>query len=229
MVTTFSGVNPGLKGYTVFLDLDRTIISRISGRVLAVSAIRKGYVKPLQLVKILIHYLSYKTGIYPQSMAEKMIKWTIGIPESEFSELCKNTAENILLPSIYNESVSVIESHRRNNARIVILSASINQICDKVAVRLGIHDVISTSLEVKNGCLTGQSIGSVCFGDEKIKRLRDYCSYNNINISESWYYGDSITDLPVFLTVGYPICINPDNRLKKSAIQKGWKILTWSA
>jgi HAD superfamily hydrolase (TIGR01490 family) len=230
MGTTISGANHSAKGYTVFIDLDRTIINNVSGKVLAVNAIRKGYVKLPELIKILFSYLLYKFRLTdPQNMAEKMIRWTRGMPETIFNELCNESVENTLFPSIYKQALNEIESHRRNNARIILLSASIEQICKRIASGIGIDDVISTSLEVKEGYLTGRAVDTLCFGDVKTARLRDYCSFNSINISESWYYGDSISDLPVFLAIGSPVCINPDRRLKKTALKRGWMILKWSS
>jgi HAD superfamily hydrolase (TIGR01490 family) len=230
MGNTISGVNPALKSYTVFMDLDHTIISKISGKALAVNAVRKGYVKPSELLMFLISYLLYKLRLIdPLSMSAKMIRWTRGISESTMMELCNDTTENLLFPSVYSEAIIEIESHKRKNARIVLLSASIAQVCSNIAARIGIDDVISTSLEIKDGFLTGQSNGRLCFGDEKTTRLREYCLQKSINISESLYYGDSLSDLPVFVAVGSPVCVNPDRKLKRTAHEKGWKILTWSA
>jgi HAD superfamily hydrolase (TIGR01490 family) len=216
--------------YTVFFDLDRTLISTVSGRELAYSAIRKGYVKPAEVFRNAVTYFLYKINLIdPQSMAEKMIRWTHGIPNDKIEELCISTTEKRLIPSIYKEAVNEIEFHRRNNAGIVILSASLLQVCNCIAEETGADDIICTVLKSENGYLTGEASGKLCFGEEKKERLRDYCYKNNINISESYYYGDSISDLPVFLCVGHPVCINPSGKLKKTALRSGWKILNWSS
>jgi HAD superfamily hydrolase (TIGR01490 family) len=226
METTISGDK---QGYTVFFDLDHTIISKISGKSLAVSAVRKGYVRSGDLLRISYTWLLYKMKLIdPQTMSEKMIGWTKGIPEVKINELCNETTDNQLLPYVYNEAIEEIGAHRRNNARVVLLSASIDQVCRKIALKIGADDIICTSLQSKDGYLTGHADGKVCFGEEKITRLRDYCLRNNIDISESWYYGDSISDLPVLRKVGSPVCINPSGKLLKTAREEGWKILNWS-
>ncbi|MBK9389496.1 MAG: HAD family hydrolase [Bacteroidetes bacterium] len=216
--------------YTVFFDLDRTLISTVSGRELAYYAIRKGYVKPAEVFRNAVTYFLYKINLIdPQSMAEKMIRWTHGIPNDNFNELCLSTTEKRLIPSMHKEAINEIEFHRRNNARIVILSASVLQVCNPIAKMTGADDIICTVLESKNGYLTGEVSGKLCFGEEKKERLRDYCYKNNTNISESYYYGDSISDLPVFFFVGHPVCINPSGKLKKTTLRSGWKILNWSS
>jgi HAD superfamily hydrolase (TIGR01490 family) len=229
METTTSASSQGSYSYTVFLDLDRTLIKKVSGKALAILAIRKGHVKPAVLLKVSFQYLLYKIRlINPRETADGMIKRINGMPETTMIDLCNETSENELIPSIYSEALAEIEFHKKNHARIVILSASVTQICRKIASRIGIDEIICTSLEVKNGVLTGQANGRLCFGDEKIARLRDYCSNHSINISESLYYGDSIADLPVFLTIGSPVCINPGRKLRKTAAARGWKVLNWS-
>lgn len=97
----------------------------------------------------------------------------------------------------------------------------------QVADHLGMDDIICSDLEVTNGYLTGKTIGHLCFGEEKKIRLIKYCEINNTNPSDAWYYGDSIADLPVLLSAGNPICINPDKKLKKEAHKRGWKVLAW--
>lgn len=214
--------------YTVFFDLDHTLISTVSGRELACSAIRKGYVKPAEIFRNAFTYFLYKINLIdPQTMAEKMIGWTRGISDVTIDDLCSETTANRLIPSIYKEAVNEIEFHRKKNARLVILSASIFQVCNYFAEKTGADDIICTVLESKEGFLTGKTAGKLCFGEEKKERLRSYCYKNNINTSESFYYGDSISDLPVFLLVGHPVCINPSGKLKKTAVARGWKIHKW--
>jgi HAD superfamily hydrolase (TIGR01490 family) len=230
MEPIFSAGNNPQNGYTVFFDLDHTCISRVSGKEVAINAIRKGYVRISELIEMAALYFLYRIKlIEPQKMAEKLIGWTSGIPEFKMDEICSETVENVLLPSVYRDAISEIEFHRMNKAKIVILSASIAQVCNKIAAIIDADGFIATILETKDGILTGRATGSICFGEGKKVQLRDYCIQNSINISESWYYGDSVSDVPVFDLVGSPVCINPDNKLKKKALERGWKILNWSS
>lgn len=216
--------------YSVFFDLDKTIIPKVSGREVAYLAIRNGLIKPLVLAMISVNYIFYKISlITPRQMAEKIITWTKNIPCATFNELCAEATDTRLIPSIYKDALKEIEYHRANNARIVVLSASVMQICEKVAEETGFDDIICTELEFRDKLLTGKTSGSLCFGEEKVKRLRDYCYKNNINISESFYYGDSISDIPVFVLVGFPVCVNPGFRLKKLAQRNSWQIRKWRA
>jgi len=226
METTTSGNS---YSYPVFIDLDHTIISKISGKVLVINAVKRGNAGAGDLLRMLFVYLLYKlkfTGA--EAMANKLVLWSRGITENELNELSTYTCNNQLIPSIYKKAVEEINLHKKNNARIILLSASIIQVCGKIAEEIKADDIICSKLKAKNGLLTGEPDGKLCFGEGKITELRDYCMRNDINISESWYYGDSISDLPVFMAVGSPACVNPDKKLRNVAMKNGWKILSWS-
>jgi phosphoserine phosphatase len=36
-----------------------------------------------------------------------------------------------------------------------------------------------------------------------------------------------MSDVKLLEHVGYPVCVNPDSRLRKHATERGWKIVDW--
>lgn len=228
METTSSKENNKVEKYIVFFDLDRTITSVISGRVLARIALSKGLMKPRNLINALYLSLLHKFRLKdPLLIIHNMTSWVKGIPEKSIIDLCNVVSHEIILPGVYKEARATIKSHKEKKARIVILSSSLSYLCREVADNLGIDDIICSSLEVRDGYLTGLADGAHCYGKEKADRLTEYCKKNNAIISDSWYYGDSESDLPVLTLVGNPVCVNPERRLKKEAFKKGWQILYW--
>jgi len=105
--------------------------------------------------------------------------------------------------------------------------SALTSVCQEMANNLNIDDIICSELEVYNGKMTGRPVGHLCFGEEKAVRLKEYCEKHNSSRSEAWYYGDSISDLPALNAVGNAVCINPDKKLKKTALKRDWKILYW--
>ena len=132
-----------------------------------------------------------------------------------------------LLPSVYSEAITEIGIHKSKNAKVVILSSALSIICQEMAKNLNFDGILCSELEVKDGYMTGFPVGHLCFGPEKAVRLKEYCKINNSSPSDAWYYGDSISDLPALLSVGHPVCVNPDYKLKKTAIKRDWKIVNW--
>jgi HAD superfamily hydrolase (TIGR01490 family) len=211
-----------------FFDLDRTITRAVSGRLLVKNAYVRGLMKKRDLIKALWLSSAYRLNLRdPVSIMNDMIKWVEGIELSDFEDLCSGVADKALLPSVYREAAVEIESHKENNVPTVLLSSTVCQICRIIAGYLGMDDFICTRLEVSDSRLTGLSLGSLCYGEEKAKRLSDYCENRKIAPANSWYYGDSISDLPALLLVGNPVCVNPDRKLEKEARSRGWKVCSW--
>jgi HAD superfamily hydrolase (TIGR01490 family) len=160
---------------------------------------------------------------------DDMVRLVKGIPENLMVEMCSGVFHKVLLPSVYKEAISEIEFHKARGARIVILSSALKTVCKEMARILNIDDIICSELEVKNGYLTGRPIGHICYGEEKSVSLRAYCEKNSCMPSDAWFYSDSISDLPALSVVGKPVCVNPDKKLKKAAIKRGWKVVSWKS
>jgi HAD superfamily hydrolase (TIGR01490 family) len=224
----FSEVRNTKKQYAAFFDLDRTLIREISGNALVRAAWRKDLMSWSDLAAASFLYLLYILNIRdPLKIIVDMVGWVKGMPEAMMMELSSEVVRKTLKPSVLTDALAEINIHKENNAKVVILSSSLNPICREVSESLGMDGYICSSLEARDGYLTGQPLGRLCFGEEKLNRLTEYCNANNLNQSDSWYYGDSISDLPVLSSVGNPVCVNPERKLKKEAQKRGWKVSFW--
>ena len=228
MDPTFSKERTNGNSMIVFFDLDRTITKAISGKALVRASLKKGLLKRSDLIIAFFSCLLFRLNLKdPQKIIDDMIRRVEGLNEKTMNDLCVEVSREVLIPSVYTEARDAIKRHQEKNAKVVILSSAITYICREVAKNIGIDDVICTDLEVREGYLTGHSIGPICFGKEKGVRLSKYCEKNNTELTDAWYYGDSISDLPALVSVGNPVCINPDKKLEKEALERGWKILFW--
>jgi HAD superfamily hydrolase (TIGR01490 family) len=218
------------KNYTAFFDLDRTIVKSVSGNSQVRRAFKKGLMTRSDLAKAVYLSVIYKLNLRnPQKIIDEMAGWARGLPEKTMDDLCLEVVNEELLPSIYSEAILEIKAHKDKNAKLVILSSALTPICREMSLHLEMDGFLCSDLEVKNGYLTGHPVGHLCFGEEKRVRLLEYCEKNNTRSSDAWYYGDSISDLPALSSVGNPVCVNPDKRLKKEGSARGWKILWWNS
>jgi len=226
-ITTSAGNNSF--SYIAFFDLDRTITRAISGRALARRALRKGFMKGSDIALAAYLGIAYRLGLAdPVKIMEKMTGWVKGLPEQALADLCSEINRDVMLPSIHPEVIDELKMHNAKNAKTVILSSTLEPICKEVANHLGIDDIICSKLEVVNGYLTGRPVGRLCYGDEKLNKIQNYCEINNSSPEKSWYYADAFADRPALSFVGFPVCINPDRKLAREAQRKGWTILIWS-
>jgi HAD superfamily hydrolase (TIGR01490 family) len=228
MARIFSEDSKSAADYVAFFDLDRTIISEISGNALVRMAWKGGLISLSDLLRAFRLYVLFRLRMRdPLDIIDDMVGWVKNKTEAEMEELCRSVFSEALLPSVYNEAITEINIHKGKNAKVILLSSALSSICSSMAESLGLDGYICSSLETIEGFHTGKPTGRLCYGEEKLHRITGYCSANNIDQKALWYYGDSISDLPVLLYVGNPVCVNPDRELKKEAKKRGWRILLW--
>jgi HAD superfamily hydrolase (TIGR01490 family) len=216
------------KSYFAFFDLDHTLTSTVSGRELATGAYRRGLMKRSDLLSAIYLSIIYKMKLIdPVKAINKMGGWVKGMKLETLEDLCAGVAGEILVPSVHLQALDEIKRHRDNNAGLVILSSTLVPVGKHISEYLGMNDIICSGLEAVNGILTGRPEGSFCFGEEKVIRMKKYCEKNNSKLPDAWYYGDSFSDLPALSTVGNPVCVNPDRKLRRIADKNGWKIYYW--
>lgn len=133
--------------------------------------------------------------------------------------------EEVLKPAIYPGTPELIEAGKKIGQRQVVLTGALDFTIDRLMDHLGIDDCVANRLEFVNGYATGRVLPPVMASATKAKWIREYAERENINLSESYAYSDSISDLPMLSIVGHPVAVNPDLRLKQTARQHDWAVL----
>ena len=80
-----------------------------------------------------------------------------------------------------------------------------------------------------DGRYTGAVVGLPCFREGKLSRLEDWlasCNRRLSDFSETWFYSDSVNDLPLLERVTHPVAVDPDPNLEAHARARGWPILS---
>ena len=158
---------------------------------------------------------------------KQMPKWLAGLSEQKIINFTNKMFKDVLVHTIRPKMYEELQTHKQQNAKLVILSATFNYVCNPVAEHLQMDDIICSKLEVVNGEFTGNSLGRLCFDNEKLSRIEEYCIENNYSLENAYYYADSMADLPVLNIVGHPRCINPDKKLARVAKKNNWPVHFW--
>ena len=108
---------------------------------------------------------------------------------------------------------------------VVLATSSLDFIVDPIARYLGVEGVLATTLQFVNGACTGQMDGVPMFRKEKRERVLEFLQARGVNPSDCSFFSDSIYDLPLLESVGRPVAVNPDFRLRRIAKERGWRII----
>ena len=133
--------------------------------------------------------------------------------------------EEVLKPAIFPGTFELIKTSKKIGQRQIVLTGALDFTVASLMDYLGIDDFVANRLEFVNGYATGRILPPVMASATKAKWMREYAERENINLSESFSYSDSISDLPMLSIVGHPVAVNPDFRLKQTATQHDWAIL----
>lgn len=133
--------------------------------------------------------------------------------------------EEVLKPAVYDGTKELIDAGKKIGQRQVVLTGALDFTIERLMDFLEIDDYVANRLEFVNGYATGRVLPPVMASATKAKWIREYAEREGINLSESYAYSDSISDLPMLSIVGHPVAVNPDIRLKQTARQHDWAVV----
>lgn len=142
--------------------------------------------------------------------------------EEWHAQFMREKIEPIILPA----AEALIARHREAGDTLMIITATNRFITAPIARRLGIDILLATECERHDGRYTGHTTDIPCFRKGKVTRLERWLLENNQFLEGSWFYSDSINDLPLLSMVDHPVAVDPDDRLRAHAESAGWSILS---
>jgi len=150
----------------------------------------------------------------------------IGMTQNEINEVIHPFVEKIIEPMINIFALKLLHEHYENGDKILLASATNELIVKPIAERLEIKNVIATKVEFKDNKCTGKFISPSALGEGKLKLVQSWIKDNQYkNFKGVTFYSDSINDLPLMEAVEFPKAVNPDAKLEKISIEKGWQVI----
>jgi HAD superfamily hydrolase (TIGR01490 family) len=146
-------------------------------------------------------------------------------------EAVKNWAnedfKDIFLSRLFVDAIKTIRDHKSRGVKVVLVTGALDFTVQPLADFLQVDALMAAKLEEKTGKFTGKLVGHPIVDGHKAEAIRDFASRFEIDLSASYAYGDSMSDLEMLKCVGQPIAVNPDSKLLKAAKKAGWKICYW--
>lgn len=209
--------------------MDKTLVSVNTGRLYMRWRAGRREVSARDYVRATRYLLLYSVGMLdPQQAAAKALRVVRGIDDTRMRQECRDWYERAVRPHIADKARREVERCRAEGMTCAILSAQTHYITEPLAEDLDIEHVLCTKLEIADGKLTGGYEPPLCYGEGKIERARAWAQELDIDLGRSRFYSDSISDLPMLKYVNHPVVVNPDFRLRLTALRRGWPVETWT-
>ncbi|HEX8140125.1 MAG TPA: HAD family phosphatase [Pyrinomonadaceae bacterium] len=133
--------------------------------------------------------------------------------------------EDVLKPAVFPGTFELIEKSRSLGLRQVVVTGALDFTVKPLMAYLGIEDYVANRLEFVNGVATGRLLPPVLAAATKASWIRTFAEREGLSLSDSYAYSDSMSDLPMLSVVGHPAAVNPDMRLRQTALHHDWPIL----
>ncbi|HEY8517982.1 MAG TPA: HAD family hydrolase [Candidatus Binatia bacterium] len=209
-----------------FFDIDGTLLSVNTAPLYARYLRQHGRARRRDLLRTAFYLLQYRLNLLDIDRAiERASGLIAGQRESEIEEFCERWYRDMVRRYVVPEMVAILERHRAAGHVIALLSSSTRYLAQPLARDLGVEHLLVTRLEVVDGRFTGRAIAPVCYGPGKVHFAREFAERNGIDLAQSFFYTDSVTDVPVLELVGHPRVVNPDRLLRRLARKRGWEIV----
>jgi alcohol-forming fatty acyl-CoA reductase len=149
-----------------------------------------------------------------------------GWKPSRASYLGRESFAGFTLDRIFPDALQQLRDHKAAGHRVVLLSGALDFLLEPMKDLA--DDVLCSTLAQENGAYTGELTGAPVAGDARARMLASFARRRGLDLSRSYAYADSISDLPMLEAVGNPVAVNPDRRLGTAAKARGWKVEHWA-
>ena len=217
--------------YLAIFDLDNTLLRGDSDYLWGTFLIEKGLVNRE-------HHQAENNRFYREYLEGRMdimafLRFQLEplrrIPMDRLLALRGEYLRRYIDPIITAQAHRLVERHRGKGAELLIVTATNSFITRPIADAFGIQHLIATEPEIVDGRYTGGVSGTPSYREGKVMRLRQWLDEHGMTLAGSWFYSDSINDLPLLQAVDHPVAVNPDERLREHALAQGWPILEMDA
>jgi HAD superfamily hydrolase (TIGR01490 family) len=207
-----------------FFDMDYTTLDASSGLLYVKYLRRQNRIGRRVLLRIAWWTLLYKvSAIDVNSAVPKLLSYAEHQSASRLMTESYAWFDETLKAHIAPRAVAKIDFHRRQDQRVVLISASTQFAVQPVADHLHV-DFLCTQLLDRDDELTGEVVDPPCYGAGKVVWAQRYAAEHGADLRDAYLYTDSYSDRPLLDAVGHPVAVNPDGRLKRLARERGWPI-----
>ena len=208
-----------------FFDLDHTLLSRSSGELYVRVLRQRGEISPRDLMTILAASVLYRLNMLePERLMDRAARRYAGAEEEQMIRFCRRWFHESVRKHLYVEAVERVRQHQRDGHTVALLTAATNYVAEPAGEYLGIPHRICTRLHVDGGRFTGSIVKPICHGKGKVYWAERFSKTQGLDLSSSYFYTDSIRDIPALEAVGHPRPVNPDRLLLRAARRRGWPV-----
>lgn len=212
----------------VLFDLDNTLIAGDSDHLWGEFLVQQGLVDAAAYrARNDEFYLAYQRGeldieAYLNFSLEPLARFS----QEELAQFHGQFLHEMIQPLRLPQAEALIAEHQQRGDLVAIITSTNRFITQPIAELLQIEHLMATELEMLDGRYSGQILGRPCYREGKIHHLKTWLKDKPYSMKGSYFYSDSINDLPLLSEVDNPVAVDPDPELEAEARRQGWQIIS---
>jgi HAD superfamily hydrolase (TIGR01490 family) len=209
-------------------DLDYTLLAGDSDHAWGQFLVERGLIDGADFKKRNdAFWAHYKAGMLDiHAYLSFALSFVAGKTPEEVKPLHDDYIEHAIRPMIRQPALDLVRAH---DGDLTCIVTATNEFLTAPAPRLfGISHLIACEVEIVDGRYTGRSIGVPSMREGKITRVNAWLAEMGKTLQSfdrTYFYSDSLNDLPLLETVTDPVAVNPDATLREHARTQGWPII----
>jgi HAD superfamily hydrolase (TIGR01490 family) len=206
-------------------DIDGTLVTGPSTeKRFALELARRGRIGPRQALAFLA-FIPPGLAAHGRHVLKKDKAWVSGLREEDVAAIAADWASRALAHAWFEPCVARLARHRQAGDVVALLSGTPQFVATAIGTVLGVDVAIGARCSTERGRFLARAPLVHPFGAGKIATARELALAHGTDLAEATAYADSIHDLPLFLAVGRPVAVRPDERLAAEAAARGWETL----
>jgi HAD superfamily hydrolase (TIGR01490 family) len=211
-----------------FFDLDKTLMAGSSGIFFARAAYETGMITRTRLARDAYENLRFRlrgsTDDRADDVRRRVGEMIAGVRVRDLERLSPRVLAGVL-PRLYPEMLARAYAHQDAGELIYIVTAASQEMADLLAHVLAFDGGLGSRSEIVDGRYTGRPAGPFNYREGKVLSMREVAEREGIDLSASYAYSDSESDLPMLRAVRHAVVVNPDQDLRRIAAEEGWEVL----
>lgn len=230
-VTEGGPIEPKVDGRgAAFFDLDKTLMQGSSAFQFARAVRAAGLINRRQLAGDALANLKFRLrGASDEETAklkDRIAASVGGRRVKDFERLGLPVLLRVL-PRLYPQMLEIAYAHQDAGRDVYIITAANEELAWVLAQVLVFDGGVGSHFSDQvDGRYTGRSDGPFVYGEQKATEIRRLADEHGYDLSQSYAYSDSASDVPMLSVVGHAVAVNPDRTLAEVARQRGWQTLT---
>jgi putative phosphoserine phosphatase / 1-acylglycerol-3-phosphate O-acyltransferase len=218
---------PGGPAVGAFFDLDGTLVAGYTAAAQTKDRLRRRDLRVAEFLTIAELAVEFRLGRRAfETLIEGSARTVKGRTARDVDESGDRIFRQSVADLIYPEMRELVRAHQRRGHTVVLSSSALTNQVAPVARYLGIEHIVCNRLVAdEQGILTGEVEQPVVWGATKASAVQLFAADQHVDLAASYFYADGDEDLSLMYLVGRPRPTNPEPKLSKVAIERGWPIM----